>query len=224
VAPDGSVLGEVEDLVVDTSRNKVRYLVVRPLGRDGSSGPGSMVFVDAITADLQPEARRVGAAAVLKASQLGMDGDRDFVDVEERGATRPEPTSAARSDEAARLTRSEEELRIGKRDVTRGEVRVGKRVETEHVREPVTRRREEAVIERRPVVSGERASATIEAGEIRVPLVEEEVVVEKRPVVKEELVIGKRVVEEREVVEADLKKERFEGTDEIDGTRNRRDR
>ena len=42
------------------------------------------------------------------------------------------------------------------------------------------------------------------------PLMEEEVVVEKRPVVKEELVIGRRVVEERDTVEAEVRREKFD--------------
>jgi uncharacterized protein (TIGR02271 family) len=110
-----------------------------------------------------------------------------------------------------RLTRTEEELRIGKREVTRGEVRIGKHVETEHVSEPVTRRREEVVIERRPVGSDTPGDvATIGEAEVRIPLMEEELVVDKRAVVKEELVVGKRVVEERDVVEAEIRKEQFD--------------
>ena len=130
--------------------------------------------------------------------------------------------------EEQRLTRSEEELHVGKREVERG-ARVGKRVETEHVREPVTRRREEVFVETRPVEPGARASA-IGEGEIRVPLKEEELVVEKRPVVKEEAVIGKRVVEDREVIEDDLKRERIdidrgaEGSGTIRDERTRRNR
>ena len=94
--------------------------------------------------------------------------------------------------------------------VSRGEARVGKHVETERVSEPVTRRREEVVIERRPVEAGARADASMSADEVRIPLTEEELVVEKRPVVKEELVVGKRVVEERDVVETELRREEFD--------------
>ncbi len=46
--------------------------------------------------------------------------------------------------------------------------------------------------------------------EIRIPIVEEELVIEKRPVVREVLVIRKRVVTETREVEADLRKERIE--------------
>ena len=52
--------------------------------------------------------------------------------------------------------------------------------------------------------------------EIRIPVVEEELVVEKRPVVKEELVIKKSEVTRQQKVEADLRRERVdvERTDE----------
>jgi uncharacterized protein (TIGR02271 family) len=108
----------------------------------------------------------------------------------------------------ARLTRSEEELAVGKRPVQAGEVGIKKTVETQHVREPVAKRREEVEVERRPV-EGAYASGRAEIGEeeIRVPIIEEEIVTEKRPVVKEEIVVKKRTVEDTEEVEADLKRE-----------------
>jgi uncharacterized protein (TIGR02271 family) len=53
-----------------------------------------------------------------------------------------------------------------------------------------------------------------------VPMTEEEVVVEKRPVVKEEIRIRKDVVHEKEVVEADLRKEEID----IDDQTTQRDR
>ena len=106
--------------------------------------------------------------------------------------------------------------------MSRGEGRVSKHVETEHVSEPVTRRREELVVERRPVEAGARADASISDDEIRVPLMEEELVVEKRPVVKEELVVGKRIVEERDTVEADVRREEFDIDDKTQpGSRDR---
>jgi len=50
-----------------------------------------------------------------------------------------------------------------------------------------------------------------------VPVVEEEIVVEKRPVVKEELRIRKDVVEDEEIVEEDVRKEEVEIDDETTG-------
>jgi uncharacterized protein (TIGR02271 family) len=45
---------------------------------------------------------------------------------------------------------------------------------------------------------------------VKVPIVEERLVVERRPVVKEVLLIRKRAVEDTRTIEADLRKERAE--------------
>ena len=113
----------------------------------------------------------------------------------------------------ARVTRSEEELAIGKRPVRAGEVEVRKTVETEHVREPVTRMREEVTIERHAVDGNRTGEVEIGDDEIRVPVIEEEVVVEKRPVIKEEIVIKKHAVVEDRTVEADVRRERIDVDD-----------
>lgn len=209
---DGRRIGRVEDLIVDTSAMKVRYLVV-DLDNEarGDSSSGSILLTtDAV--ELQDESSLVVA--------------RDYTGAEAAYTRRQAPlTSNDRGSDQRTLTRAEEELHVGKREVSRGEARVRKHVETEHVSEPVTRRREEVVIERRPVEAGARASANISDDEIRIPLTEEELVVEKRPVVKEELVVGKRVVEERDTVEADLRREEFdidEGRTNSSEPRNRR--
>lgn len=113
----------------------------------------------------------------------------------------------------ARVTRSEEELEIGKRQVQGGEVDVRKRVETEHVSQPVMVSREQVTIERRPIRADQAGTSTANIGEdneIRIPITEEEVVVDKRAVVKEELVIKKHMVTENQTVEADLRKERVD--------------
>lgn len=111
-----------------------------------------------------------------------------------------------------RLTLSEEELAVGKRQVQAGEVDIEKRVETHHHRESVPVTHEEAIVERRPITDPLAArGATIGQEEtLRVPLTEEEVVAEKRAVAKEELVVRKQQVTENEVVEADLRRERAE--------------
>jgi uncharacterized protein (TIGR02271 family) len=110
----------------------------------------------------------------------------------------------------ARLILSEEQLRVGKRQVEAGEVGVHKTVETEHVRETVGLAREEVTIERHPVsadAAGMR-DAQIGEDEIRVPVMREEVVVEKRVVPTEEIVLRKQAVTEEQNVEADLRRER----------------
>ena len=112
-----------------------------------------------------------------------------------------------------RLTLSEEQLAVGKRQVQAGEAAVRKTVETEHVRQSVPVQREEVVVERRPI-SGDRASdVDIREDEVRIPLMAEEVVVEKRAVPTEEIVIQKRVVTEEREVEADLRRERVDDSE-----------
>ena len=113
-----------------------------------------------------------------------------------------------------RLTLSEEELAIGKREVRAAEVEIEKRVETEHVRQDVPLTHDEVTVERRPLEGGMVAAGglnnTIREEHIRVPLTAEEAVVEKRVVPKEELVVRKQEVTEDRMVEADLRTERAE--------------
>lgn len=124
-------------------------------------------------------------------------------------AVRGHVGTAFREAQEALITRSEEELAIGKRQVRAGEVEVRKSVETEHVRQQVPVTHEEVSIERRPV-NDVRADATIGEDSIRVPVSKEELVVDKRAVAKEEIVVRKHAVQDTENVEADLRKERVD--------------
>ena len=129
--------------------------------------------------------------------------------------------SAFREAQEAFVTRSEEELAIGKRQVRAGEVEVRKTVETERVQQQVPVTREEVTVERRPV-NDRMAAADIGDEAIRIPLTQEEVVVEKRPVVKEEIVVRKHAVQDTQLVEADVRKERVD-IDDRSRTRARTD-
>lgn len=101
-----------------------------------------------------------------------------------------------------------ERLRTFKERVQRGEVRLRKEVITENqsVQVPVTR--EEIVIERTPASGDARVSGDIGTDqEIRVPLSEERVRVEKQPVVNEEVRVGKRQVQRAEQVSDQVRHE-----------------
>ncbi len=102
----------------------------------------------------------------------------------------------------------EERLHATKQPVETGEVRVRKEVVTEHKTLDVPVTREEVVIERRPV-SGQAASAAeIRPGEeVRIPVREEQVHVQKEAVVKEEVKVGKRTVQDTEHVAGTVRKE-----------------
>jgi len=102
----------------------------------------------------------------------------------------------------------EEQLNVSKTPVQTGEVKVRKEVHTEHKTIDVPVSREEVVIERTPVHSGHVASGNIQAGqEIRIPVREEQVNVQKNMVTKEEVRVGTRKVEDTKHVSEDLRKE-----------------
>jgi len=197
VDADGQKLGKVDDLLVDTTRMKVAQFDVDIKG-------GDHIYVPAPEARIDPAKREV------------------CLDRYTPGAYRT-PAVADRTGTYAdeRLTRAEEEVRVGKRAVEAGEVVVGKHVETEHKQVPVNLKREEIVIERRPV-NREAGATDIRDDEIRVPLMEEEAVVDKRPVVKEELVIGKRVVEDQKRIDTEVRREEFDIDKSKVKTRDRR--
>jgi uncharacterized protein (TIGR02271 family) len=197
ITSDQRKIGEVDDLLADPAAMKVRFLTI-DLDHDVARGSTDRtVRVPIDRARLQESEHKV-LLDVTSADLSSMS----------TGAASP-----AWRDDQTRLTRSAEELRIGKREVAAGEVQVKKRVETEHVREPVRLRHEEVEVERRPVTGNAPArDAHITAEEIRVPVTEEEAVVDKRPVVKEEVVVRKRPVEEERVVDADIRKEEIDVT------------
>jgi uncharacterized protein (TIGR02271 family) len=211
---DGTELGEVEDLIVDSDAMKVRFIELDGEATDGTDEP---IYIPIDRADLDRAENRVivrGDRAASIRSFVAPGFGQQF------GARRASETSttsemstergAEHTGEAQRLTRAEEEVRIGKRAVQAGEVRVGKHVETDHRREDVTVAREEVHVERRPVSGQQAGEIRASESEIRVPITEEEVVVEKRPVVKEELVISKEHVQETRPVDVEVRKEEFD--------------
>jgi uncharacterized protein (TIGR02271 family) len=144
--------------------------------------------------------RRHAEAATI----LTRHGGYDMHTREEQTATQ----GATRAEGEQKLEVTEEELHPRKQTVKTGEVRVRKEVKTEQrtINVPVTR--EEVVIERRPA-SGRRAGrADFKAEEVRIPVKEEQVRVEKQPVVKEEVRVGKRKVQGTEQVSGTVRKEK----------------
>ena len=232
---DGQELGEIKDLLVDTRTMKVHAVEVELEGShfDWSDNRRVVVPVDSLRVNRDEDEvvisgmrkDEIGALPVYDAT-WGRGTDATAGPIASAGYPGADDTRGragygaegyARSDEQAlgaeteRLTRAEEELHIGKREVQSGEVRVGKRVETERVREPVSLERDQVNVERRPA-SGDvtDTEARFRDEEIVVPITEEEAIVEKRPVVKEEVVITKERVRDDDVVETDVRKERLD--------------
>ncbi len=202
------VVGKVDDLIIDRSAGKVRYLDV-DLDREAAGlDKDRHVLVPIESAQLDTDEEEVVLNQMSRASLLKLPEYQEG----KAFATGYDDTYRSHvgsGPETKRITRSAEELRIGKRREQQGEVRVSKHVETEHVRQSVPLTNEEVRVERRPV---ERAvgSAEIREDEIVIPVMGEEAVVEKRPVVKEEVVISKEPVTREQSVEADVRREEFD--------------
>jgi uncharacterized protein (TIGR02271 family) len=121
-----------------------------------------------------------------------------------------------------RLTLAEEQLAVGKRTVQEGEVALRKHVDTRHVEEQVELVREEVTVERRPLSADSVADIRdIGEEEIRVPVMREEAVVEKRTVPVEEVVVRKEAVSDTKTVGADLRRETLDVDENVDTTRAR---
>ena len=177
--------------------------------------PGERAGTREPLSEERPSEGRTSRASGSGAATRGVDRERGR---ERQGSERR--GDMGDTDEL-RVQRVEEELRAGTREREVGNVNLRKRVRNEREQVRVPKRREEANVERVPVEEGREATgAEIGDDEVRVPIIEEEIVVEKRPVVKEEIRLRKEVVEDEEVVEADVRKEEVD----IDDQSTHRDR
>jgi stress response protein YsnF len=125
------------------------------------------------------------------------------------GLTGGGSATEATGESDASMTRSEEELRVGKRATETGRARLRKWVETEPVSEDVELRQERATVTRERIdqpVSG----AEIGEQEVDVTLRGEEPVVDKQTVAKERIGVTKDVDVEEETVTGEVRKERVE--------------
>jgi uncharacterized protein (TIGR02271 family) len=212
---DRSVLIPAEVITIDDGLR--RMVVSRPL-TVVETAP-SLGYDDEATPDFERRVRLHYALPIARETA----GTRTPIMPSEpvdTGSAKTVTGVTGREDDEVRVRRSEEELLVGRREREAGAMRIRKRVrtETEHIEVP--KKRVEVTVERVPVdeaQSGEAgitATPQIEEEEIVVPVVEEEIVVEKRPVVKEEIRIRKQVVEDVEVVEEDVRKEEVEIDDQ----------
>jgi len=147
------------------------------------------------------------------------DHDHTTGGVGHEGGTTGHDVSGPETDQA--MTRSEEELRIGKTQRESGRARLRKYVVTEHVSQTVPVEREEVRVEREPITDANAPSAhdgpELSEEEHEVVLHEEEVVAEKRVVPKERISMEKDVVQEERHVDEEVRREEVE----VDGDRGR---
>ncbi|HWI59351.1 MAG TPA: DUF2382 domain-containing protein [Bacillota bacterium] len=124
----------------------------------------------------------------------------------ERTETR-ETSRTAPSAEEARIPLHEEQMKVGKRQVEVGGVRLRKIIRTETVNQPVELRHEEIVVERVPASERRPGDKAFQGEELYIPLCREEAVVEKETRVREEVRARKTASTERQNVSGQVRRE-----------------
>jgi uncharacterized protein (TIGR02271 family) len=215
---EGNKIGSVEDVFVDEQTQQPEWIGL------GTGVFGSKrVLVPAQTA----EARDDGVAVPYSKDQVkdAPNIDGDYVDQGTEAALYSHyglEYSEARSDTGlpegekgnadtadSSVVRSEEELRVGKRQRQAGRLQVHKWVETEQVEVPVEVQREKARVTREPV-DGTTSSEEIGDESLEVTLTEEEPVVQKQTVAKERIGIEKETETDTQTVSDEVRKERVD--------------
>jgi uncharacterized protein (TIGR02271 family) len=219
------------DAVWQDSSGQPMYIAVRT----GWLGMGKAHVVPAQAADVSDRSKRIRLPftmdQVKNAPAFECSADIDTA-AEERigsyyerhGYRRERPAAAAKQmtgQEEARVQLKEEEVKVGKREVEYGGVRLRKVVRTETVQQPVELKREEIVVERVPVTGAAAGSceADFSQEEIYVPLRREEAVVQKEAHVREEVRLGKRQEREQKTISETVRKEDVEIEEGVSSSR-----
>jgi len=126
--------------------------------------------------------------------------------------------------EEASIQLSEEELRVGKRQVEVGGVRLRKVIRTETVNQPVELAHEEIVVERVPAGAAKPGERAFSEQEVYIPLRREEAVVQKEARVREEVRARKQTDVERQNVSGTVRREDVEVEREGEAKRQDEDR
>ena len=234
---DGDKIGKLEEIYLDDQTGKPEWALVKT-GMFGGRGS----FVPLAQAQQQGDAITVPYEKDQVKDAPNIDGDERLSQQEEAELYRfygldygeshsdsglPEghadttetavggpgqDTSGPNTDSA--MTRSEEELAVGKTQREAGRVRLRKYVVTEEVQQTVPVQREEVRVEREPITEANAGEAmdgpAISDEEHEVTLMEEQVVTEKRAVPKERVRLEKDTVTEEQSVTDEVRKERID--------------
>ena len=223
VGPDGEDIGEIADIYLDEQTGRPEWLAVRtglfgakvsfvPLAGADTAGGDAVVRYSKEQVKAAPHAEPDGSLSQEEEAALYAHYGLEYSEApSDTGLPAGQQTSGG-SDDA--MTRSEEELRVGKVAREAGRVRLRKYVVTEPVQASVTVAKEEARVEREPItdanVDAALSGPEISEAEHEVVLHEEEVVAEKRTVPKERVRLTKDVKTEEQPVQAELAKEQIE--------------
>jgi uncharacterized protein (TIGR02271 family) len=243
VDSDGDKIGSIDEIYMDTQTGKPEWLAVKtglfglkvsfiPIaGASEAEGDVEVPYdkqqvKDAPNADADGELSQTEEAALYR--HYGLDysdahSDSGLHEGQDREAVGRD-TSGPTTDDA--MTRSEEELRVGKAQRESGRARLRKYVVTEQVQQTVPVQREEVRVEREPItdanIGDAKAGPEISEEEHEVVLHEEEVVTEKRAVPKERVRLDKETVTEDQTVSEEVRKEQIEAEGDTSGSPRRR--
>jgi len=216
MGPEGQ-LGTVDEVIYENTGDPARVMVRRDNGDNMLLQPGSYRVENGVL--------HLGAGGTGQASQQLISGASGQAIGEDPYRTQQIATAGSvetldvAAGEGMVIPVIREELRVTRREVERGGVRVHKRVEEreEVVDQPTYR--EEVTVER--VTLGQPIEQEIgsrqEGDTLIIPVLEEMLVVEKRLVLKEEIRITKRRIEETEQARIVLRQEHVE-IEELGGT------
>ena len=230
---DGDKIGKLEEIYLDQQSGQPEWALVKtgmfgssstfvPLANAQSEGDGLRV---AFQKDQVKDAPSIDTGQELSPQEeaelyrfYGLDygnGTEQTNGTGDAHAERGGPgqdVSGPNTDEA--MTRSEEELAVGKTQQEAGRVRLRKYVVTDEVQQTVPVQREEVRVEREPITDANVGDATdgpaISEEEHEVTLMEEQVVTEKRAVPKERVRLEKDTVVEDQTVTDEVRKERID--------------
>ena len=233
---DNDKIGEVADVYLDRQSGEPEWLAVKtglfgsnlsfvPIREASTAGDGVAVPYDKALVKDAPNVEADGELTPEEERRLyehynvswgEFDYEREY---ESDRETVGHDTSGPTTDDA--MTRSEEELAVGKTSREAGRARLRKYVVTEQVQTTVPVQREEVRIEREPITDANVDRATdgpaISEEEHEVVLHAEEPVVEKRTVPKERVRLDKETVTDERTVTDEVRKERIEAEGDAGG-------
>jgi uncharacterized protein (TIGR02271 family) len=214
----GEKIGSVEEIYYDSATQSPEWIgigtgffstkrVLVPVEGAQVTGDGLMV---AYSKDLVKDGPGVDEDDISSAREAELCSHYGLAGAQSR-ATQPT------NDADQSMTRSEEEIEVGSRQVDAGSARLRKWVETEPVSLDVELRREVAQVTREridePVGNHEFTEEQVD-----VPLHAEKPVVQKQAVAKERIGLQKDVQTERQTVQDELKKEHVEVEGDVEGS------
>ena len=227
VDSDGDKIGKLDEIYLDQETGQPEWALVNtglfgskstfiPLAGASPQGEDVQVGYDKATVKDAPGVEPDGELSHEEEAELYRHYGIDYSGSSGSGTSDRETvgrdTSGPTTDDA--MTRSEEELRVGKTEREAGRVRLKKYVVTEEVQQTVPVQREEVRLEREPITDANVDAATdgpaISEEEHEVVLHEEEVVVEKRAVPKERVRLDKDTVTDEQTVSEEVRKEQIE--------------